>query len=44
MPWMDVIDKHIEVFGFKPGERVYLSIDHRYRQIYIGPDFDQRRG
>ncbi|WP_425320715.1 hypothetical protein [Burkholderia aenigmatica] len=28
-----------ELFGFKPGKRVYLSFDFRYRQIFIGPDF-----
>jgi hypothetical protein len=39
MPWMDIIDKHIELFGFRPGERVYLSFDFSTRQISISPDF-----
>jgi hypothetical protein len=39
MPWMDFIDRHIELFGFKPGERVYLSFDFSTRQISISPDF-----
>jgi hypothetical protein len=39
IPWMEFIDRHIELFGFKPGERVYLSFDFSTRQISICPDF-----
>ncbi|CAN0617386.1 protein of unknown function [Burkholderia multivorans] len=39
MPWMDVVDAHLKLFGFKPGERVFLSINHVTRQISISPDF-----
>jgi hypothetical protein len=39
MPWMEFIDRHIELFGFNPGERVYLSFDFSTRQISISPDF-----
>ncbi len=38
MPWMDVVDAHLQMFGFKPGERVFLSINHVTRQICISPD------
>lgn len=38
MPWMDVVDAHLKMFGFKPGERVFLSINHVTRQICISPD------
>jgi hypothetical protein len=39
MPWMEVVDAHLGILGFKPGERVCLSINHVTRQISISPDF-----
>jgi len=38
MPWMDVVDAHLKLFGFKPGEQVFLSFNHVTRQISISPD------
>ena len=40
MPWMAVIDAHFKLFGFEPGDRVYLGINHKSRQITITPDHD----
>lgn len=39
MPWMEVVDAHLGILGFKSGERVCLSINHVTRQISISPDF-----
>jgi len=41
MPWMSVIDAHFKLFGFEPGDRVFLSINHVTRQINISPDYSQ---
>ncbi|CAN0628092.1 protein of unknown function [Burkholderia multivorans] len=41
MPWMSVIDAHFKLFGFEPGDRVFLSINHVTRQISISPDYSQ---
>ncbi|KWK81688.1 hypothetical protein [Burkholderia ubonensis] len=41
MPWMSVIDAHFKLFGFEPGDRVYLDINHKTRQISITPDYSQ---
>ncbi|WP_232438252.1 hypothetical protein [Burkholderia ubonensis] len=38
LPWMSVIDAHFKLFGFEPGDRVYLDINHKTRQITITPD------
>jgi hypothetical protein len=34
---MDVVDAHLKLFGFEPGEHVTLSIDHVRREISILP-------
>ncbi|WP_232482344.1 hypothetical protein [Burkholderia ubonensis] len=39
MPWMSVIDAHFKLFGFEPGDRVFLDINHKTRQISITPDY-----
>ena len=39
LPWMDVVDTHLALFGFKPGDHVYLSFNHVSRQITITPDY-----
>ncbi|WP_198360329.1 hypothetical protein [Burkholderia ubonensis] len=39
LPWMSVIDAHFKLFGFEPGDRVYLDINHKTRQITITPDY-----
>ncbi|WP_230947422.1 hypothetical protein [Burkholderia territorii] len=36
---MAVIDAHFKLFGFEPGDRVYLEINHKTRQIHITPDY-----
>ncbi|KUZ69563.1 hypothetical protein WI38_16075 [Burkholderia ubonensis] len=41
MPWMSVIDAHFKLFGFEPGDRVFLNINHKTRQIDITPDYSQ---
>ncbi|WP_185732407.1 hypothetical protein [Burkholderia sp. Bp8963] len=38
MPWMSVIDAHFKLFGFEPGDRVFLDINHKTRKITITPD------
>ncbi|WP_232457877.1 hypothetical protein [Burkholderia ubonensis] len=38
LPWMSVIDAHFKLFGFEPGDRVLLDINHKTRQITITPD------
>ena len=30
MRWMRAIDAHFEMFGFKPGDRVYLEVAFRH--------------
>lgn len=39
-PWMQVTDTMLEIAGFRPGQHVFLSIDHRYSRITIGVDRD----
>ncbi|KVL00397.1 hypothetical protein [Burkholderia ubonensis] len=39
LPWMSVIDAHFKLFGFEPGDRVYLDINHKTRQITITSDY-----
>ncbi|VVU53185.1 hypothetical protein [Burkholderia anthina] len=39
LPWMAVIDAHFKLFGFEPGDRVYLQINHKTRQIHITPHY-----
>ncbi|AOI93739.1 hypothetical protein NUV26_19650 [Burkholderia pseudomultivorans] len=41
LPWMRIIDLHCKIFGFEPGERVYLDINHVTRKITISPDYSQ---
>ncbi|KIP15602.1 MULTISPECIES: hypothetical protein [Burkholderia] len=41
LPWMSVIDAHFKLFGFEPGDRVFLDINHKTRQITITPDCSQ---
>ncbi|WP_226800392.1 hypothetical protein [Burkholderia sp. Z1] len=38
LPWMSVVDAHFKLFGFQPGDLVYLEINHITRQICIRPD------
>ncbi|WP_254624653.1 hypothetical protein [Burkholderia diffusa] len=38
MRWMRAIDAHFEMFGFKPGDRVYLEFNFDLRKITITPD------
>lgn len=35
MPWMRAIDAHFEMFGFKPGDRVYLRFNFDSRRVII---------
>jgi len=39
MPWMRAIDLHFEMFGFKPGDRVYLEFNFDFRKVIITPDY-----
>ncbi|WP_414630184.1 hypothetical protein, partial [Burkholderia cenocepacia] len=39
MPWMRTIDAHFEMFGFKPGDRVYLRFNFDSRRVIITPDY-----
>ncbi|KWI49654.1 hypothetical protein NUV25_20500 [Burkholderia pseudomultivorans] len=39
LPWMHVVDAHLKLFGFEPGDRVFLEINHVTRQINISPDY-----
>ncbi|KAF1035766.1 MAG: hypothetical protein GAK33_04632 [Burkholderia lata] len=39
MPWMRAIDAHFEMFGFKPGDRVYLRFSFASRRVIITPDY-----
>ncbi|MCA8030374.1 hypothetical protein [Burkholderia cepacia] len=39
MPWMRAIDAHFEMFGFKPGDRVYLRFNFDSRRVIITPDY-----
>ncbi|AOJ41359.1 hypothetical protein WJ23_25720 [Burkholderia lata] len=39
MPWMRAIDLHFEMFGFKPGDRVYLQFNFDFRKVIITPDY-----
>ncbi|MDY7805191.1 hypothetical protein U0E23_22365 [Burkholderia stagnalis] len=41
LPWMSVIDTHFKRFGFEPGDRVFLDINHVTRKITITPDYSQ---
>ncbi|MGU7769657.1 hypothetical protein ACV229_05690 [Burkholderia sp. MR1-5-21] len=41
LPWMSVIDAHFKLFGFEPGDRVFLDINHVTRKITITPDYSQ---
>lgn len=38
MPWMRAIDAHFEMFGFLPGDRVYLVFNFDLRIVTIKPD------
>ncbi|WP_175964349.1 hypothetical protein [Burkholderia pyrrocinia] len=38
MRWMRAIDAHFEMFGFKPGDRVYLEFNFDLRKVIITPD------
>ncbi|WP_412025287.1 hypothetical protein [Burkholderia cepacia] len=40
LPWTSVVDAHFKLFGFQPGDLVYLEINHITRQICITPDHD----
>ncbi|ERJ33261.1 hypothetical protein L810_4519 [Burkholderia sp. AU4i] len=40
MPWMRAIDAHFEMFGFKPGDRVYLRFNFDSRRVIITPDYN----
>ncbi|MFL9982732.1 hypothetical protein [Paraburkholderia sediminicola] len=39
-PWMLVTDALLERIGFRPGQQVLLSVDHRYGKITISLDHD----
>ncbi|KVF79355.1 hypothetical protein WS75_03840 [Burkholderia sp. FL-7-2-10-S1-D7] len=39
MPWMRAIDAHFEMFGFKPGDRVYLRFGFDSRRVVTTPDY-----
>jgi len=39
-PWMLVTDTLLERIGFRPGQQVMLSVDHRYGKITISLDHD----
>ncbi|WP_175758686.1 hypothetical protein [Burkholderia ambifaria] len=39
MPWMRTIDAHFEMFGFKPGDRVYLRFNFDSRRVIITSDY-----
>ncbi|WP_165189241.1 hypothetical protein [Paraburkholderia dioscoreae] len=39
-PWMQITDTMLEFAGFRPGQHVFLSIDHRCGRITIGVDRD----
>lgn len=39
--WMQAIDIDFKIFGFQPGDRVYLSVNYDTRQITITPDHSQ---
>jgi len=41
LPWMKAIDIDFKIFGFKPGDRVYLDTNYVTRQITITPDYSQ---
>lgn len=41
LPWMKAIDIDFKIFGFKPGDRVYLNTNYVTRQITITPDYSQ---
>ncbi|KVM96342.1 hypothetical protein [Burkholderia stagnalis] len=41
LPWMHVVDMHFKLFGFEPGDRVFLDINHVTRKITITPDYSQ---
>ncbi len=38
MPWMHAVDAHFEMFGFKPGDHVYLEFNFDLRKVTITPD------
>lgn len=38
---MKVIDINFKIFGFKPGDRVYLRVCDANRTITITPDYGQ---
>ena len=39
MTWMRAIDAQFEMFGFKPGDRVYLRFSFASRRVIITPDY-----
>ncbi|RQP94665.1 hypothetical protein DF107_34915 [Burkholderia stagnalis] len=41
LPWMHVVDMHFKLFGFEPGDRVFLDINHVTRKITITPDYSE---
>ncbi|WP_423761452.1 hypothetical protein [Burkholderia sp. NLJ2] len=41
LPWMRAIDLDFKIFGFKPGDRVYLDVNYVTRKITISPDYSQ---
>ncbi|BAX59191.1 hypothetical protein [Burkholderia stabilis] len=41
LPWMQAIDIDFKIFGFRPGDRVYLDVNYVTRQITISPDNSQ---
>ncbi|ABK10478.1 MULTISPECIES: hypothetical protein [Burkholderia] len=41
LPWMKAIDIDLKIFGFKPGDRVYLRVSDVDRLITISPDSSQ---
>ncbi|WP_322086464.1 hypothetical protein [Burkholderia sp. BCC1999] len=38
---MKAIDINFKIFGFKPGDRVYLNVNDVTRTITITPDYSQ---
>ncbi|CAD6548919.1 hypothetical protein [Paraburkholderia metrosideri] len=37
-PWRQIADSLLERAGFRPGQRVMFSVDHRFGHIIIAPD------
>jgi toxic protein SymE len=38
LPWRHIADRYLASLGFRPGERVYFSVNYQTRQICISAD------